>query len=120
MISQPGGKPGQTTILLAQPSSQQAASVVSSQVLASTTPGVKVAPGVVSKGKTAPIYARIITPPQSVRLAAIRPGQVVAGSQVAPLQGLVQTGAAATQGLVGEKSGTTVSTETLAETESAS
>ena len=78
VISQPGGKPGQTTILLAQPSSQAAVSVTTDTKV--TQAGVK--------AKTPPVYARIITPPPGVRLAAVRPGQVLAGIQVAPVQGL--------------------------------
>ena len=76
MLSQPGGKPGQTTILLAQPGGQPAT------MLASSTDSLTQAIRTVNvsqanaKNKGAPVYARIITPRPCMRLAAVRPGQL--------------------------------------------
>ncbi len=89
VISQSGGQGGQATILLAQGAGHPATALqASSQPLTiSTQPAGAVAgPGAavaVSKGKAAPpIYARIIQPPPGLRLAAVRPGSVVAGGQI--------------------------------------
>ena len=41
-------------------------------------------PGAPAKAKGAPVYARIITPPPGIRLAAVRPGQVC-GAQGSPV-----------------------------------
>ena len=80
-----GGKPGQTTtILLAQPPNS-AGGVVGTQ-----RPQITRIAGIGGKPQSAsaPIYARIISPPSgAVRLAALgRPGQVI--SAPAGLQGL--------------------------------
>ena len=67
------GKPAQTTFVLAQPGGQPVPSVTADPKGGAT----------VKTGKPAgPVYARIITPPPGVRLAAVRPGQAVHGVSV--------------------------------------
>ncbi len=81
--AQPGGKPSQSTLVLAQPRGSQAG--ITTVTAAQLSQGLKT----VQTGKTkgGPVYARIITPPPGIRLAAVRPGQV-AGTQVSSIQGM--------------------------------
>ncbi|KAK2174268.1 hypothetical protein NP493_815g02021 [Ridgeia piscesae] len=84
VLTQAGSKPGQTTILLAQPSGQSGSSLVTStgQLLQAAT--VKTMPQ--SGLKNAPLYARIITPPPGVRLVGMRANQGAVVGQVTSLQ----------------------------------
>ena len=84
VLTQAGSKPGQTTILLAQPSGQCGSSLVTStgQLLQAAT--VKTVPQ--SGLKNAPLYARIITPPPGVRLVGMRANQGAVVGQVTSLQ----------------------------------
>ena len=89
VISQPGGKPGQTTILFAQPSAQSGTAIVSSagQLSQAALKAVTQTTSTV-RTKGGPVYARIITPPPGIRLAAVRPGQVMTPGQVSGMQGV--------------------------------
>jgi hypothetical protein len=98
VLSQPGLKPGQAaTILISQPSLQQAAQagavISSAQVLHTGAPGGVVSvsggagkpPGRGSpKGKSQPVYARIIQPPPGIKLTSM--GQVTGAQSPNMLQ----------------------------------
>lgn len=93
VLSQQGGlKPGQATILISQPALQQAAAagtVLSSAQVIHASGGVSSAKTTgrgSPKGKTQPVYARIITPPAGMKLTTVNPNQVTASSNVNVLQ----------------------------------
>ena len=86
VMTQAGGKPGQTTILLAQPSGQPGSSLVTSTGQILQTASMK---GIPQGGvKNAPMYARIITPPPGVRLVGVRGGQDAVIRQVVQQQNM--------------------------------
>ena len=94
MLSQPSGKPAQTTIVLAQPGTQSimATGLTPEQL---SQAGVRPVATTGSKGKAGPVYARIITPPPNIRL--VRPGQMASMPGVSVLQAVGQLPADATQ-----------------------
>jgi len=71
MLGQQAGlKPGQTTLLISQPTLQQTgANLVSTAQIIHNTAAIQGKAG--AKNKTAPVYARIITPPAGIRLATV-------------------------------------------------
>ncbi|XP_013413602.1 nuclear factor related to kappa-B-binding protein-like [Lingula anatina] len=97
VLTQAGGKPGQTTFVITQAGLQQSQGGSTSQegtqeetrgVTKTTTASVKV-----SKPGSAPVYARIITPPPGVRLTAVTQSQATPTQTASVIQtsGKIQT-----------------------------
>ena len=85
VLSQPSNvKPGQTTILISQPTLQQSGTTVlpSAQLLQTAKMQTKLA----GKGKPPPVYARILTPTAGMKLATVASGQALTAQGVSVIQ----------------------------------